>query len=67
LLDQREANMAGLTGRFQRGSSYYLQVVLPLNHPLQKIFKNGQVVQSIRRCTYRDAIRDGTIKRAEVV
>ena len=67
LLDQREANMAGLTGLFQRGSSYYLQVVLPLNHPLQKTYKNGKFVQSLGRCSYRDAIRNGTIKRAEVL
>ena len=59
--------MAGLTGLFQRGSCYYLQVVLPLNHLLQKTYKNGKFVQSLGRCTYRDAIRDGTIKRAQVL
>ncbi len=66
-MEQREAKMAGLTGLFQRGSSYYPQVVLPLNHPLQKTYKNGKFVQSLGRCTYRDAIRDGTIKRAQVL
>ena len=67
MIDQREAKMAGLTGLFQRGSCYYLQVVLPLNHPLQKTYKNGKFVQSLGSCTYRDAIRDGTIKRAQVL
>jgi integrase len=59
--------MAVLTGLFQRGSSYYLRVVLPLLHPLQTKYKNGEFVQSLGRCTYRDAIRNGTIKRAEVL
>ena len=66
-MEQREAKMAGLTGLFQRGSCYYLRVVLPLNHPLQKTYKNGKFVQSLGRCTYRDAIREGTIKRAQVL
>ena len=33
--------MAGLTGPFQRGSSYYLMVVFQLNHPLQKTYCVG--------------------------
>ena len=27
--------MAGLTGLFRRGSTYYMRVVLPLDHPLR--------------------------------
>jgi hypothetical protein len=45
LIDQREAKMAGLTGLFQRGSSYYIRVVLPLSHPLRNTFKNGKLVK----------------------
>jgi len=67
LINQRGANMAGLTGLFQRGSSYYLQVVLPLHHPLQAKYKNGKFVASLGHCSYRDAVKRGTIKRAEVL
>jgi integrase len=59
--------MAGLTGLFQRGSSYYIQVVLPPHHPLQTKYKNGKFVTSLGQCSYREAVKRGTIKRAEVL
>jgi integrase len=59
--------MAALTGLFQRGTSYYLRVVLPSDHPLQSRYRNGCLVTSLGRCTYRDAVLQGTIKRAEVL
>ena len=55
--------MAVLTGLFQRGSSYYLRVVLPLLHPLQTKYKNGEFVVSLGPCSYRDAVQRGTVQR----
>jgi len=59
--------MAVLTGLFQRGSTYYLRVVLPKNHPLKSKYKNGEFVTSLGRCSHRVAATLGTIKRAEVL
>jgi integrase len=59
--------MAVLTGLFQRGSSYYLRVVLPNNHPMKRQYKNGEFVTSLGRCSRREAATLGTIKRAEVL
>lgn len=59
--------MAGLTGLFQRGTVYYLRVVLPLNHPLRKSYKNGSLVASLGCCSHREATLRGTIRRAEVL
>lgn len=59
--------MAHLIGLFERGGSYYLRVVLPLHHPLRSRYSSGKVVQSLGKCTYRDALRVGTQRRAEVL
>jgi integrase len=59
--------MARLTGLFQRGSSYYLRVVLPQRHPLQSKYKNGTFVTSLGQCSQREAVHRGTVKRAEVL
>ena len=59
--------MSNSNGIFQRGSSHYLRVVLPKEHPLQKFYKSGKVVVSLRACSYRDAVTAGAIKRAEVL
>lgn len=59
--------MAVLTGLFQRGSTYYLRVVLPKNHPLKSKYKNGEFVTSLGRFSRRAATTLGTIKRAEVL
>lgn len=59
--------MATLTGLFQRGSSYYLRVILPVQHPMRRQYKNGEFVTSLGRCTLREAKTKGTIKRAEVL
>ena len=59
--------MAHLTGLFERGGAYYLRVVLPLHHPLLDRYKSGKVVSSLGRCSHREAIRLGTIKRAEIL
>ena len=59
--------MAHLTGLFARGGAYYLRVVLPLHHPLLDRYKSGKVVSSLGRCSHREAIRLGTIKRAEIL
>ena len=59
--------MAVLTGLFQRGSTYYLRVVLPKNHPLKPQYKNGEYVTSLGRCSRREATTKGAIKRAEVL
>jgi len=59
--------MATLTGLFQRGSAYYLRVILPVQHPMRRQYKNGEFVTSLGRCTRREAKIKGTIKRAEVL
>ena len=59
--------MAKLTGLFQRGSSYYVQVVLPLQHPLRHRYKNGKYVVSLGRCSHREALLKGTLKRAQIL
>jgi hypothetical protein len=59
--------MAHLIGLFERGGSYYLRVVLPEHHPLRNRYRSGKVVQSLGRCTYREALRLGTQQRAEIL
>jgi hypothetical protein len=56
-----------LTGLFQRGGSYYLRIVLPLNHPLLGQYRNGRWVQTLGPCSHREAVIRGTIKRAEIL
>ncbi len=59
--------MAGLTGLFKRGGSFYLRIVLPKHHPLLDRYANGHFVQTLGACSHREAVRRGTIKRAEVL
>ena len=59
--------MANSNGIFQRGSSHYLRVVLPINHELQKQYKSGKIVVSLGSCSYREAVTLGNIKRAEIL
>jgi integrase len=59
--------MANSNGIFQRGSSHYLRVVLPINHELQKQYKSGKIILSLGSCSYREAVTLGTIKRAEIL
>lgn len=67
LFNQRGLQMAVLTGLFQRGSTFYLRIVLPQNHPLRSKYKNGEFVTALGRCSRREAATLGTIKRAEVL
>ena len=59
--------MTGLTGLFRRGSTYYMRVVLPVNHPLRSDHPNGRIVVSLRSSNYRDALTKGVTKRAEIL
>lgn len=59
--------MAGLTGLFKRGGSFYLRIVLPANHPLRGRYANGRFVQTLGPCSHRDAVIKGTKLRAEVL
>lgn len=59
--------MAPVTGLFQRGSAFYIKVVLPKDHPLASRYRNGRFVQSLGVCTRREAIQLGTLKRAEIL
>lgn len=59
--------MAKLTGLFQRGSIYYVRVVLPIKHPLRAIYKSGKVVTSIGELKRKEAEIIGMIKRAEIL
>lgn len=56
-----------LTGLFLRGSAYYLRIVLPQHHPLRPRYRNGRFVCALGRCSYLEAVRIGTLKRAEVL
>jgi hypothetical protein len=49
------------------GHAYYLCIVLPLQHPLKSAYKNGRMVTSLGRGTYRQAVLKGTIRRAEIL
>ena len=44
--------MAHLTGLFQRGTAYYLRIVLPEDHPLKTRYRNGRFVQSLGTRSY---------------
>ena len=59
--------MAHLTGLFQRGSSYYLRVVLPINHPLRGFYKSGKIVTSLGQCSRREASIKAVVKKAELL
>lgn len=59
--------MSRLTGLFQRGSTFYIKVVLPKDHPLASQYRNGRLVQSLGTCSRREAVQLGTLKRAEVL
>ena len=59
--------MANLTGLFQRGSTYYVRIVLPRKHQLRSSYKNGHYVAALGACTHREALLRGTIKRAEIL
>lgn len=59
--------MRHVTGLFRRGGSYYLRVVLPLNHPLKPRYRNGRYVVTLGRCSFSEANRLGTLKRAELL
>ncbi len=57
----------GFTGLFKRGSSYYLRIVLPKHHTLHGKYAKGNSVRTLGACSHREAVRRGTIKRAEVL
>ena len=59
--------MAGLTGLFQRSSTYNLRIFLPKNHPPKSKHQNGEFVTALGKCSHREAATLGTIKRAEVL
>ena len=59
--------MAGLTGLFRRGSTYYMRVVLPLDHPLRAERPTGRIVLSLGCTNYREAVSKGFVKRAEIL
>lgn len=56
--------MAGLTGLFRRGTTYYMRVVLPVDHPLRTERPTGRVVVSLGVSGYREAMARGVAKRA---
>lgn len=58
--------MATLTGLFQRGTAYYLCIVLPPQHPLRSSYKNGKLMSGASRClSQRTFLRnDGRFLRA---
>lgn len=59
--------MAELTGLFIRGSSFYLRVVLPIDHPAADQYRNGTVVRSLGACSKREAITKGIMLRADIL
>ncbi len=59
--------MAGLTGLFRRVSTYYMRVVLPLDHPLRTERPTGRIVISLGSSNYREALSKGFAKRAEIL
>ncbi len=65
--NQKVTKVASLTGLFQRGTAYYLCIVLPHQHPLKNKFKNGRMISSLGRCTHRETVLKGAVRRAEVL
>lgn len=59
--------MASIPGLFRRGGSYYLRIVLPLDHPLRAQYRNGRWVQTLGPRSHREAVHMGTAKRAEIL
>ena len=59
--------MAGLTGLFRRETTYYMRVVLPLDHPLRAERPTGRIVISLGSSNYREALSKGYAKRAELL
>ena len=59
--------MAGLTGLFRRGTTYYMRIVLPLDHPLRAERPTGRIVISLGSSKYREALSKGYAKRAEIL
>ena len=59
--------MAVLTGLFRRGSTYYMRIVLPLDHPLLTQRPTGRIVISLGSSNYREALTKGYAKRAEIL
>lgn len=59
--------MARLTGLFRRGSSFYLKVVLPQDHPARNQYRSGRKVVSLGACAYREAVKAGTLVRADIL
>lgn len=59
--------MAGLTGLFRRGTTYYMRVVLPLYHHLREERPTGRIVISLGSSNYREALSKGYAKRAEIL
>ena len=59
--------MAVLTGLFRRGSTYYMRIVLPLDHPLLTQRPTGRIVISLGSSNYREALSKGYAKRAEIL
>ena len=59
--------MAGLTGLFRRGTTYYMRVVLPLDHRLRAERPTGRIVISLGSSNYREALSKGYAKRAEIL
>jgi hypothetical protein len=62
-----ERFLMSLTGLFSRGSSYYLRVMLPAEHPATATYRSGKVVLSLGARSHRDAVATGTLLRAEVL
>ena len=59
--------MAGLTGLFRRGTTYYMRIVLPLDHHLREERPTGRIVISLGSSNYREALSKGYAKRAEIL
>jgi integrase len=58
---------AYIPGLFMRGSSYYLRICLPQDHPLRVEQRNGHLVRTLGQCSYLEAVRQATLRRAEVL
>ncbi len=58
---------AKTTGRFRRGGSYYVRVVLPEGHPLRELYRSGRVVQAIGACIFREASRRALDRRLQLL
>lgn len=59
--------MPKIPGLFLRGSTFYLRIVLPINHPLRLQYPSGRIVHALGVLGRKEASTKALLKRANVL